>query len=142
MSRRPEGDPVLLSKTDRSEKWQFPDGTRMYLHWYPGRPSPVINYLKPKDPTKVVDAAKVHQPYLPYQPQAVLDDDSRIMPETIPDDLAALHRLGCTCKPCKRAAVTIRKQDRISRSAAARRGTRQSRIAALESARAKTSSSD
>jgi hypothetical protein len=49
----------------------------------------------------------------------LLDDDARVLPETVPHSWVGKHRYGCVCAPCQRYPADVLRQARAS---ARRRG--------------------
>jgi hypothetical protein len=75
---------------------ELEDGTRVYRNGFRYKPVPLEQRKYRKFPTGT-------QWYggQPFGPKNFLPDDKRAMPATIPDDLAAEHKLGCLCQYCR-----------------------------------------
>ena len=76
------------------------DGTRVYADSHRYRPKKlserVYGINKPDDP----DAVRFHGRW--FLPLAVLPDEERVLPETIPDDETLEHSAMCRCRVCRR----------------------------------------
>jgi hypothetical protein len=81
------------------------DGTRVYSDYH--RYTPMADEdrtnarRKPDDPR----AVRFHGRW--FVPLAVLDDETREMPETRPDEETLEHRASCRCDVCRRPEATV-----------------------------------
>ena len=94
-----------------------PDGTRVYSAGQRYKPKAAADRVygvnKPDDPR----AVRFHA--LWFLPLELVDDQARVMPETIPDDETLLHPAWCRCRVCTRpqaAAVWARERRRRPQS--------------------------
>jgi hypothetical protein len=77
------------------------DGTRVYANYHRYKPKGETkrNVRKPDNP----DAIRWKSDWL--LPLPLIGDNSRVMPDTRPDDQALEHRAWCRCEVCARPAA-------------------------------------
>lgn len=93
----------------------LPDGTRLYKNGRTYKPLPLdqrkYRVLKPFPDAE--DRGYVRFAGKWWPPLELLPEEERQLPPTRPDDLVALHELGCLCDYCKVPRVQRLKRQRL-----------------------------